>query len=107
MHMSTNNHRISLISYVAFQYATRHRSSAIFALAISAILEHTKDPAKHPEYPANLVPTQYHDLLLLFAKKGPDKLPPYLDHEIPIGDNKPPIGRMYSMLASELQEIQT
>ena len=108
-HISTNNHRISLISCAAFQYATKQKSSAIFALAMSAILKHTEDPAKHPDYPANLVPTQYHDLLPMFAKKGADKLPShsYVDHEIPIGDNKPPMGRMYSMSASKLQEIQT
>ena len=95
-HIPINNHRITLISCAAFQYATKQRSSTIFALAMSAILEHTQDPAKHPDYPANLVPTQYHDLLPLFAKKGADKLPPhrYVDHEIPIGGNKPPMGRM-------------
>ena len=76
---------------------------------MSAILEHTEDPAKHSEYLSNLVSTQYHDPLPLFAKKGADKLPPhqYVDHEIPIGGNKPPMGRMYSMSASELQEIRT
>ena len=70
-------------------------------------MEPSVDPAKHPNYPSNFVPAQYHDLLPLFAKQGADKLPPYqyVDHEIPIGDNKPPMGRMYSISASELQEI--
>ena len=57
VHTSTNNHCISLISCAAFQYATKQRSSTIFAFAMSTILEHTEDPAKYPEYPANLVPT--------------------------------------------------
>ena len=67
------------------------------------------DPAKHPEYLANLVPKQYHDFLPLFTKKGADELPPhrYVDHEIPLEtDKKPPMGRMYSMSATELQEIR-
>ena len=75
---------------------------------MSAIMEPSVDPAKHPNYPFNLVPAQYPDLLPFYAKKVDDKLPPhqYVDHENPIGDNKPPIGRMYSMSAFELQEIR-
>ena len=75
---------------------------------MSAIMELSVEPAKDPNYPANLVPAQYHDLLLLFTQKGANKLPlhRYVDHEIPIGDNKPPMGRMYSMSASKLQEIR-
>ena len=56
-----------------------------------------------------MVPSQYHDFLPLFTKKGADKLPPhrYVDHEIPLeADKKPPMGRMYSMSATELQEIR-
>ena len=75
---------------------------------MSAIMEPSVNPAKHLHYSANHVPAQYHDLVPLFAKKVAYKLPPhgYVDHEIPIGDNKPPIGRMYSILTSELQEIR-
>ena len=67
------------------------------------------DPAKYPDYPGNLVPSQYHEFLVLFTKKGADKLPPhrYVDHEIRLeADKKPPMGRMYSMSATELQEIR-
>ena len=59
--------------------------------------------------PRNLVPQQYHDLLLLFTKKEADKLPPhrYVDHAIPlIQDKKPPMGRMYSISDSELTEVR-
>ena len=106
-HIPTTNYHISLITWAAFQYAIRYRSPVIFILAMSTIIEPSVNPAKHPNYPSNLIPAQYNDLLPLFAKKGADKLLPhrYVDHEIPIRDNKPPIGRMYSMSASELQDI--
>ena len=44
----------------------------------------------------------------LVTKTEADKLPPhrYVYHEIPIGDNKPPMGRMYSMSDSELAEVR-
>ena len=74
-----------------------------------ATIQEDTDPAKHPEYPANLVPAQCHDFLPLFTKKGADELPPhrYVDHEIPLEtDKKPPMGRMYSMSSTELQEIR-
>ena len=106
--MPTTNHHISLISLATFQYAIRHSSSVIFTLTMSTIMEPSVDPAKYPNYPCNLIPAQYHNLLLLFAKKGANKLPPhrYMDYVIPIKDNKPPIGRMYSMSAFELQKIR-
>ena len=103
-HMPTNNHHISLIFCTVFQYAIKHRRLVIFALSMSAILEPSADPTKHPNYTTNLVPTKYHDLLLLFVKKGANKIPPYryMDYKIPIGDNKPPMGTIYCMSVSEL-----
>ena len=80
----------------------------IFLLAMSLTRE-TADLAKHPHYAANLVPSQSNDFLLLFPKKGADKLLPhrYVDHEFPLEtDKKPPMGRMYSMSTTELQEIR-
>ena len=97
-----------MISRTAFRLATEQEDSQVFLLAMSSIQEPI-DPAKHPDYLANLVPSQYHDYLPLFTKQGADKLPPhrYVDHEIPLEvDKKPPMGRMYSMSATELQEIR-
>ena len=64
--------------------------------------------AKDPDYPANMVPEAYHDLMPLFTKTEADKLAPhhYVDNEIPIGENKPPMGRMYLMSNSELAEVR-
>ena len=96
-----------MIFRAAFRLATEQEASQVFLLAMSSIQEPI-DLAKHPAYPANLVPSQYHDFLSLFTKKRADKLPPqrYVDHEIPLeADKKPPMGRMYSMSATELQEI--
>ena len=101
--------RIALISCAAFRYPAKTPESRLFVKTMSAIQgKPTSDPAKHPNYPANLVPKPYYDLLPLFAKKGTDKLPPhrYVDHEI-LTEGKPPRGRMYSMSASELQEVRT
>ena len=56
-----------------------------------------------------LVPYQYYDLIPLFTKTKADKLLlyRYLDHAIPLLDNKKlAIGLMYSMSDSELQEVQ-
>ena len=103
-----NQYNIGMISRVAFRLATEQEDSQVFLLAMSSIQEPT-DPAKHPDYPTNLAPSQYHDFLTLFTKKGADKLPPhrYVDHEIPLeADKKPPIGRMYCMSATELQQIR-
>ena len=100
--------KIAMISRAAFQITSQQEDSQIFLLAMSTIQEDV-DPAKHSEYPANLVPEQYHNFLPLFTKKGADKLPPhrYVDHEIPLeADKKPPMGRMYFMSATELQEIR-
>ena len=77
-------------------------------MSMSAIVP--KDPVKHLDYSTNLVPDWYYDLLPLFIKKGADKLPlhQYEDYEIPlVADKKPPMGRMYSMSASKLQEVRT
>ena len=100
-------YKIAMISRAAFRLATQQEESQIFLLAMSTIQE-SIDPAKYPDYPANHVPSKYHDFLSLFTKKGADKLPPhrYVGHEIPLEtDKKPPMRRMYSMSASELQEI--
>ena len=100
--------KIAMISQAAFRLATKQEDSQVFLPAMSSIQEPT-DPAKHPNYPANLVPSQYHAYLPLFAQKRADKLPPhrYVDHVIPLKvDKKPPMGRMYSMSATELQEIR-
>ena len=93
-----------MISRATFRLATQQEDSQVFLLTMATIQEDT-DPAQHPEYPANLVPSQYHDFLPLFTKKGADELPPhrYVDHEIPLEtDKKPPMGRMYSMSSTEL-----
>ena len=97
-----------MISQATFHLATQQEDSQIFLLAMSTIQEPT-DPAKHPDFPANLIPLQYHDFVPLFTMKGTNKLLPhrYVDHEIPLeADEKPPMGCMYSMLASEFQEIR-
>ena len=104
----TTTYKITMISPAAFRLATEQEHSQVFLLAMSSTQEPT-DPSKHPDYPANLGPPQYHDYLPLFSKTGADKLPPhgYVDHEIPLGiDKKPPMGRMYSISATELQEIR-
>ena len=96
-----------MISRPAFRLATAQEDSQVFLLTMSST-QVPSDLAKHTDYPANLVPSQYHDFLPLFTKKGADKLPPhrYVDHEIPLeADKKPPMGRMYSMSTTELQEI--
>ena len=101
-------YKIAMILRVAFRLTIKQEDSQVFLLAMSSIQEPT-DLVKHPDYPANLVPCQYHDFLPLFTKKGADKLPPhrYVDHEIPLeADKKPPMGRMYSMSTTELQEIR-
>ena len=97
-----------MISQAAFRLATEQEDSQVSQLAMSSIQEPT-DPGKHPDYSANLVPFQYHDFLSLFTKKGADQLLQhrYVNHEIPLeADKKPPIGRMYSMSATELQELR-
>ena len=104
---AATTYKIAMISRAAFRLATEQKDSQVFLLTMSSAQEPT-DPAKHPDYPANLVPSQYHDFLPLFTKNGADKLPPYryVDHEIPLeADKKPPMGRMYSMSTTELQEI--
>ena len=81
-----------MISRAAFRLAIEQEDSQVILLAMSSTQEPT-DPAKHPDYPGNMVPSQYHDFLPLFTKKGADKLPPhrYVDHEIPLeADKKPP-----------------
>ena len=81
--------------------------SKLCIMTIPAVLVY---PANQPNYPTNLVPEYYHDLLLLFGKKGADKLPPhrYVDHEINLeADRKPPKGRMYSISATEQYEVRT
>ena len=96
-----------MISRAAFPLAIEQKDSQALLLAMSS----TQEPinlAKHPDYLSNLVLSQYHDFLPLFTKKGAGKLPPhrYVDHEIPLeADKKPPMGRMYSISATELQEI--
>ena len=100
-------YKIAMISQAAFSLAKPQEESQIFLLAMSTILE-SIEPAKHTEYPTNLVPPEYQDFLSLFCKKRADKLPPYryVDHEIPLAtDKKPQMGRMYSMSPAELQEI--
>ena len=100
-------YKIAMISRAAFRLATKQEDFQVFLLAMSSTQEST-DPVKHSDSPANLVPSQYHDFLPLFTKKEADKLPPhrYVDHEIPLeADQKPPMGRMYSMSATEQQEI--
>ena len=97
-----------MISRAAFRLATEQEDSQVLLLAMSPIQEPT-NPAKHPDYPANMVPFQYYDFLPLFTKKRADQLPPhrYVDHEIPLEtDKKPPMGQMYSMSVTELQEIR-
>ena len=101
-------YKIAMISRAPFRLATEQEDSQVSLLAMSSTQEPT-DPVKHPDYQANLVPAQYHDFLPLFTKKAADKLPPhrYVDHEIPLdADKKPPMGRMYSMSATALQEIR-
>ena len=101
--------KIAMISRAAFRHAVRSPEAELFVIATSAIQESKPelDPAKHPDYPANIVPETYQDFMSLFAKKEADKLPPhrYVDHEIPI-TGKPPLGRMYSMSDAELAEIR-
>ena len=97
-----------MISRATFKYAANSDRSELFVIAASTIWDKPDpNPAKHPDYPVNFVPGAYHEYLPLFAKEEADKLPPhrYMDHEIPIGDNKPPMGRMYSMSDSELAEV--
>ena len=97
-----------MISRAAFCLPIEQKDSQVFLLAMSSTQEPI-DPAKHSDYPSNLVPSQYHDFLPLFTKKGADKLPPHRhdNHEIPLeADKKPPMGPMYSMSATELQEIR-
>ena len=98
-----------MISSTAFKYAANYAGSGLSGIATSAIRDKLDpNPDKHPDYPANIVPEAYHEYLPLFAKEEADKLPPhrYVDHEIPVGDNKPPMGRMYSMSDSELAEVR-
>ena len=95
-------YKIALVSRVVFRHAVKAPASELFMMAMSAIRGQPEqpDPAKHPNYHANLVPECYHDLLPLFMKKGADKLPPhwYVDHEIPLTTDKegnsakPPMG---------------
>ena len=102
-------YKIAMISRSAFKYAANSAGSELFVIATSAIQDKTDpDPTKHPDYPANIVPEAYHEYLPLFAKNEADQVPPhrYVDHEIPIGNNKPPMGQMYSMSNSELAEVR-
>ena len=101
-------YKIAMISQAAFRLAIQQENSQVFLLVMSSTQEPV-DPAKHHDHPGNLVPSQYHNFLPLFTKKGADKLLPhrYVDDEIPLkADKKPPMGRMYSMSATELQEIR-
>lgn len=55
------------------------------------------------------IPSEYHDFMNLFLKKGAEQLPPhrYVDHEIPlVPDAKPPFGPLYSMSTKELQVLK-
>ena len=101
--------KIAIISIATFKYAANSARSKLFVIAASAIWDKLDpNPAKHPDYPANIIPKTYHEYLPLFAKDEDDKLSfhKYVDHEIPIGTNKPPMGSMYSMSDSELAEVR-
>ena len=68
----------------------------------TALIDPTNDSMK-------LVPYQYHNLIPLFTTTEADKLCSYryVEHAIPLLDNKkPPMGRMYSISDSQLQEVQ-
>ena len=100
-----------MISRFAFQYVAKTPDSELYVIAASAILDinldPSNDPAKHLDYPTNVVPEVYHDFMPLISKTEADKLAPYryVDHEIPI-TGKPPLGRMYSMSDAEHAEIR-
>ena len=104
-----SSYKIAMISRAAFKYAANSAGPELFVIAASTIRDKPDtNPAKHPDYPANIVPEGYHQYLPLFAKEEADKLPPhrYVDHEIPIGDNKLSISQMYSMSDSKLAEVR-
>ena len=61
-----------MISRAAFRYAAKTPDSELYVIAASAIrdnnLDPSKDPAKHPDYPANVVLEAYHQFMPLFTK---------------------------------------
>ena len=99
-----------MISRAAFRYAAKTLDSELDGIAASAIRDPdpVSEPAKHPDSSANIMSETYHEYPPLFVKNEADKIPlhRYVDHEIPISDNKPPMGRMYSMSDSKLVEVQ-
>jgi len=65
--------------------------------------------SKDEDLAKELVPSDYYDYLILFSEKEARILPPsqYVDHAIPLVEGaKPPFGRMYSMIDSELKEVR-
>ena len=71
--------KIAMISRTTFRHAVRSPEAKLFVIATLAIQESKPepDPAKHPDYPVNIVPEAYQAFISLFAKKEADKLPPH------------------------------
>ena len=61
-------YKIAMIFRAAFQYAAKTPDSELYVIAASAIhdnnLDPSKDQAKHPDNPPNVVPEAYHNLCL-------------------------------------------
>lgn len=65
-------------------------------------------PTPNPE-DAKLVPSEYHQYLDVFSKKGADTLPEHrpFDHTIPLEEGKtPPFGPIYSLSDTELKVLR-
>jgi len=65
--------------------------------------------SKDKDLAKELVPSDYHNYLVLCLEKEARILPPsrYIDHAMPlVKEAKPSFGHIYSMLDSELKEVR-
>lgn len=127
---------IAFVSASAFTYSVESKDSQLYAISIQEIdqvlnqraayarpdhvssnnldqeLERNRNQRSETEELAMLkdkIPSEYHDFMNLFLKKGAEQLPPhrYVDHEIPlVPDARPPFGPLYSMSTKELQVLK-
>ena len=99
---------IALIARTALRVAVCRPGAECYVIAMMALAAATDKPGLETELVAKLVPLEYHDYLSVFSKSAAHALPPrhYVDHAIPLVDgSKPPFGRMYSMLDTDLKEL--
>lgn len=102
---------ISLVNAAAFVRASKLEGSQVFQICLSDPAISAKATSVTPDTPVDLssVPPEYHDFPDVFSKKKADTLAPHRPYDLNIeleGDEKPPIGPIYSVSTSELATLR-